>query len=171
MSSFIIPGPSPPSHPRLSRTRKIRCDGTKPTCHNCTRRAGPSDPCVYDAAPKRRGPDKTPGARQRMARQVRQQSDADTVASPRRRRRRYDSPSTQPQFCPSPTSAHPLAPLEVPPVLDPQLVDMPPFHSDPAASPPPLHLGLTASGPFTSIPFSVLPDGTVYHMTSSQVLT
>lgn len=44
------------------RSRKIRCDGAKPTCHNCTRR---SSECKYDAVPKRRGPDKKPGARQR----------------------------------------------------------------------------------------------------------
>ncbi len=50
---------------RCSRNRKIRCDGAKPVCHNCSRRTDNSQVCNYDAAPKRRGPDRTPGARQR----------------------------------------------------------------------------------------------------------
>ena len=61
--SFVIP----PS----SRSRKIRCDGAKPVCHNCNRRAssavGGVPECSYDAAPKRRGPDRNPGARQRAS--------------------------------------------------------------------------------------------------------
>lgn len=48
------------------RTRKIRCDGAKPVCHNCQRRSDANDTCTYDATPKRRGPDRTPGARQRQ---------------------------------------------------------------------------------------------------------
>jgi len=48
-------------HP--SRTRKVRCDSAKPLCKNCVRR---SDPCEYDFAPKRRGPDKQPGTRRRL---------------------------------------------------------------------------------------------------------
>ncbi|KAF8634264.1 hypothetical protein AX17_004221 [Amanita inopinata Kibby_2008] len=44
------------------RSRKIRCDSKRPTCNNCARR---SNTCAYDAAPKRRGPDKHPGTRQR----------------------------------------------------------------------------------------------------------
>ncbi|KAF8555733.1 hypothetical protein OG21DRAFT_1507366 [Imleria badia] len=96
------------------RTRKIRCDGAKPTCHNCTRRAKPADPCVYDSTPKRRGPDKTPGARQRMAREARQESVADPVAARRRRGKQHDTPSSL--------------------VLDSQLADLPPFH--PAPAPP-----------------------------------
>ncbi|KAG1832399.1 hypothetical protein EV424DRAFT_1342372 [Suillus variegatus] len=47
---------------RQCRARKIRCDSTRPICHNCVRR---SNECQYDAAPKRRGPDKRPGTRQR----------------------------------------------------------------------------------------------------------
>ncbi|KAH7888914.1 hypothetical protein F5I97DRAFT_1802765 [Phlebopus sp. FC_14] len=47
---------------RQCRARKIRCDSTRPMCHNCTRR---SNECQYDAVPKRRGPDKRPGTRQR----------------------------------------------------------------------------------------------------------
>ncbi|KAG2337168.1 hypothetical protein BDR05DRAFT_1005249 [Suillus weaverae] len=44
------------------RAKKIRCDSARPICHNCVRR---SNECQYDAAPKRRGPDKRPGTRQR----------------------------------------------------------------------------------------------------------
>ncbi|KIM31554.1 hypothetical protein M408DRAFT_261453 [Serendipita vermifera MAFF 305830] len=40
---------------RQCRLRKVRCDSNRPTCKNCTRR---SDACLYDPAPKRRGPDK-----------------------------------------------------------------------------------------------------------------
>ncbi|KAG8214553.1 hypothetical protein J3R82DRAFT_9614 [Butyriboletus roseoflavus] len=157
------------------RTRKIRCDGAKPTCHNCTRRGKPTDPCVYDAAPKRRGPDKTPGARQRMAREARQESDTDTVASRRRRRKRHDTASPPPhsQFRPLPTSPHPLAPLRQPSLaLDPQLADMPPFRSTLAASPSPLRSdsSLTGSGLVMSDSLPVFSDGTLYHMTSSQGL-
>jgi hypothetical protein len=47
----------------ISRLRKVRCDSGRPMCTNCTRR---SDPCEYDAAPKRRGPDKEPGTRLRL---------------------------------------------------------------------------------------------------------
>ncbi|KAM6494149.1 hypothetical protein JOM56_010510 [Amanita muscaria] len=63
------------------RTRKIRCDGAKPVCHNCKRRACLD--CEYDTSPKRRGPDKTPGARQRIARELR----LGNPELPRRRRR------------------------------------------------------------------------------------
>ncbi|KAJ7025394.1 hypothetical protein C8F04DRAFT_1046634 [Mycena alexandri] len=52
------------------RNRKIRCDGAKPVCHNCGKRSTGGNECNYDALPKRRGPDKTPGARQRVARKT-----------------------------------------------------------------------------------------------------
>ncbi|KAH9848331.1 hypothetical protein C2E23DRAFT_739783 [Lenzites betulinus] len=46
------------------RNRKVRCDGSKPECHNCTRRTDlNSERCSYDSAPRRRGKDRTPGAR------------------------------------------------------------------------------------------------------------
>lgn len=66
-----------------SRNRKIRCDGAKPVCHNCSRR--PNSECEYDALPKRRGPDKTPGARQRIVREL--QDQLDVLAQPPKRRR------------------------------------------------------------------------------------
>lgn len=43
--------------------RKVRCDSARPLCRNCVRR---SDACQYDVAPKRRGPDRQPGIRQRL---------------------------------------------------------------------------------------------------------
>jgi len=49
-------------HP-FSRSRKVRCDSSRPTCQNCTRR---EDPCEYDVVLKRRGPDKQPGTRHRL---------------------------------------------------------------------------------------------------------
>ncbi|OSD07202.1 hypothetical protein PYCCODRAFT_1430448 [Trametes coccinea BRFM310] len=61
------------------RGRKIRCDGAKPICHNCSRRAENPQLCTYDTAPKRRGPDRVPGARQR--------STGGPAEKPRRRRR------------------------------------------------------------------------------------
>ncbi|KAF5330254.1 hypothetical protein D9758_014443 [Tetrapyrgos nigripes] len=71
------------------RTRKIRCDGAKPVCHNCGRRSNGNNECTYDTVPRRRGPDKTPGARQRMARDMR----GDLERS--RRRRRPRSPENE----------------------------------------------------------------------------
>ncbi|KAJ3521201.1 hypothetical protein NM688_g9048 [Phlebia brevispora] len=74
------------------RTRKIRCDGAKPTCHNCSRRTAngsePLTPCQYDAAPKRRGPDKNPGSRQRLTTQ-----EITEGGKVRRRRRRDTMPT------------------------------------------------------------------------------
>ncbi|KAI6030940.1 hypothetical protein F5J12DRAFT_804084 [Pisolithus orientalis] len=116
------------------RTRKIRCDGAKPACHNCTRRAKADDECTYDAAPKRRGPDKVPGARQRVSRETRTDRGSGNV---RRRRRRGDegdanngsntafsddaSERDEGIGCGSP----PIRPPSL--VLDPQLSDMTTF--------------------------------------------
>ncbi|KAI0088094.1 hypothetical protein BDY19DRAFT_891709 [Irpex rosettiformis] len=72
-SSPATSSPAGPSRPRREastvviacrqcRARKIRCDSTRPVCNNCTRRG---NDCEYDAVPKRRGPDKRPGTRQR----------------------------------------------------------------------------------------------------------
>lgn len=76
-----------------SRSRKIRCDGAKPACYNCSKRAAGSSECNYDSVPKRRGPDKTPGARQRMAREIKLEMGKDGTS--RRRRRRVDPPTDQ----------------------------------------------------------------------------
>ena len=52
---------------RFSRNRKVRCDGAKPVCFNCSKRDPAVEACDYDAAPKRRGQDKVPGSRTRSA--------------------------------------------------------------------------------------------------------
>lgn len=48
-----------------SAARKLKCDGLRPVCSNCTKRfssllnkSNPEGPCVFDAAPRRRGPAK-----------------------------------------------------------------------------------------------------------------
>ncbi|KAH9993528.1 hypothetical protein BJV77DRAFT_349039 [Russula vinacea] len=55
---------------RQCRSRKIRCDSTRPNCQNCVKRG---NECVYDKVPKRRGPDKRPGTRKRSCKK--RQSD------------------------------------------------------------------------------------------------
>jgi hypothetical protein len=114
-----------------SRTRKIRCDGAKPTCHNCGRRStSGGSTCSYDSAPKRRGPDKTPGARQRTARDTNEEGDGDIVTVRRRRRRLETVPPSKngirntsrrhatdscerrsPTDIPSPLSTIPITPI------------------------------------------------------------
>ncbi|KAL0957013.1 hypothetical protein HGRIS_003114 [Hohenbuehelia grisea] len=66
---------------RQCRARKIRCDSTRPVCNNCVRR---SNECQYDAVPKRRGPDKRPGTRQRSCKK----RPADGSAPPPKRARK-----------------------------------------------------------------------------------
>ncbi|OBZ70894.1 hypothetical protein A0H81_09169 [Grifola frondosa] len=70
------------------RNRKIGCDGARPMCRNCGRRADIGELCSYDPKPKRRGPDRQPGARKRSTTGV----ASDRL--PRRRRRNLDSSST-----------------------------------------------------------------------------
>lgn len=67
---------------RCSRARKIRCDSTRPVCNNCVRR---SNECQYDAAPKRRGPDKRPGTRQRSCKK--RPADGSAPPPPSKRKR------------------------------------------------------------------------------------
>ncbi|KAI0291612.1 hypothetical protein B0F90DRAFT_1671449, partial [Multifurca ochricompacta] len=55
---------------RQCRSRKIRCDSTRPKCQNCHKRG---NECLYDKVPKRRGPDKRPGTRKRSCKK--RQSD------------------------------------------------------------------------------------------------
>ena len=71
-----------------SRGRKIRCDSTRPVCNNCVRR---SNVCEYDPFPKRRGPDKRPGTRQRSCKK-RPPSD-DSEPPPKRKRVSREPPS------------------------------------------------------------------------------
>ncbi|KAH9969311.1 hypothetical protein BGW80DRAFT_1335542 [Lactifluus volemus] len=63
------------------RSRKIRCDSTRPKCQNCNKRG---NDCVYDKVPKRRGPDKRPGTRKRSCKK--RQSDG-SEPQPKKKRR------------------------------------------------------------------------------------
>ncbi|KAL4250671.1 hypothetical protein ABKN59_005386 [Abortiporus biennis] len=85
------------------RSRKIRCDGAKPVCHNCSRRSSNGGPpeCTYDAAPKRRGPDRVPGARQRAS------IIEETSGLRRKRRRRNAEPNSSVE--PTDTTVNALA--------------------------------------------------------------
>jgi hypothetical protein len=65
----------------FSRSRKIRCDSTRPVCNNCVRR---SNECEYDAVPKRRGPDKRPGTRQRSCKK--RPADGSVPPPPKRKK-------------------------------------------------------------------------------------
>ena len=92
-------------HPRLlltelftrfrSRARKIRCDSTRPICHNCVRR---SNECQYDAVPKRRGPDKRPGTRQRSCKK--RPADGSVPPLPPSKRKRTSTRVPDPQEAP-----------------------------------------------------------------------
>lgn len=73
---------------RQCRARKIRCDSTRPVCHNCTRR---NNECEYDAVPKRRGPDKRPGTRQRSCKK--RPLDSTTLPAKKKRKVSEDSVS------------------------------------------------------------------------------
>ncbi|KAI0633498.1 hypothetical protein C8Q77DRAFT_1157703 [Trametes polyzona] len=68
---------------RQCRARKIRCDSTRPFCHNCLRR---NNECVYDAVPKRRGPDKRPGTRQRSCKK--RPPDAEPASASAKKKRK-----------------------------------------------------------------------------------
>ncbi|KAF8814824.1 hypothetical protein BYT27DRAFT_7156612 [Phlegmacium glaucopus] len=82
---------------RQCRSRKIRCDSTRPVCSNCSRR---SNECEYDLAPKRRGPDKRPGTRQRSCKK----RPADGSTPPRSKRKRTSSDQiTEPRDIPPPS--------------------------------------------------------------------
>lgn len=114
------------------RTRKIRCDGDKPSCYNCTRRPQDEEPCCYDNNPKRRGPDKVPGARQRMARHFHNELEAQGLVQPsaKRRRRRtkdkdplLDDPEETPishaklEGTPVPTAHAPVPVIQIQPTV------------------------------------------------------
>ncbi|KAJ7048334.1 hypothetical protein C8F01DRAFT_1192069 [Mycena amicta] len=95
---------------RPCRGRKIRCDSTRPSCANCLRR---KSECIYDAAPKRRGPDKRPGTRQRSCKKRSARSSTttadepaspeDTDAPPAKRQRIATPPPASAEDPPAPT--------------------------------------------------------------------
>ncbi|TFY80459.1 hypothetical protein EWM64_g3551 [Hericium alpestre] len=86
------------------RGRKIRCDGARPVCHNCTQRA--DGDCNYDSAPKRRGPDKVQGARTRTTRAK------DEEGRPIQKKRRKMGSTTVQEEVTSPAAAAPPPPTE-----------------------------------------------------------
>lgn len=162
---------------QYSRTRKIRCDGAKPQCHNCSRRSKNGDDCSYDAVPKRRGPDKTPGARQRMAREARAGSEGGVIAARRRRRNKSEMSSNtrSDQTVNTDLGPHANPPISfsnIPaPVIDPQLTGMSLFPTEASGG----------SNSFQPLPLNVPTDAValvapsdheaLYHMTSTQVPT
>ncbi|KAJ7443199.1 hypothetical protein B0H11DRAFT_1748643 [Mycena galericulata] len=76
---------------RQCRSRKIRCDSRRPHCANCDRR---NDQCEYDPAPKRRGPDKKPGTRQRRCKKRVEEPEGEELPLRRPMARLEPSPST-----------------------------------------------------------------------------
>ncbi|KAF8069868.1 hypothetical protein FPV67DRAFT_1414189 [Lyophyllum atratum] len=81
---------------RQCRSRKIRCDSTRPVCNNCVRR---SNVCEYDSVPKRRGPDKNPGTRQRSCKK--RPLDGSVPPPPKRKRTAIDRSSDTRDSAPS----------------------------------------------------------------------
>ncbi len=75
--------------PHFSRARKIRCDSTRPICNNCVRR---SNDCEYDDKPRRRGPDKRPGTRQRSCKK--RPTDA-SAPHPKRKKTTSETPNDE----------------------------------------------------------------------------
>ncbi|KAJ4491023.1 hypothetical protein J3R30DRAFT_3277042 [Lentinula aciculospora] len=76
---------------RQCRSRKIRCDSARPVCTNCHRR---KNICEYDAAPKRRGPDKRPGTRRRSCKK--RPADGSTPPPPKRKKTETEALPNQP---------------------------------------------------------------------------
>ncbi|KDR67042.1 hypothetical protein GALMADRAFT_1133694 [Galerina marginata CBS 339.88] len=81
---------------RQCRSRKIRCDSTRPVCNNCHRR---SNDCEYDLVPKRRGPDKRPGTRQRSCKK--RPADGSAPPPPKRKRTTAERSTEQRELPPS----------------------------------------------------------------------
>ncbi|KAJ3848015.1 hypothetical protein EV368DRAFT_50103 [Lentinula lateritia] len=81
---------------RQCRSRKIRCDSARPVCTNCHRR---KNVCEYDAAPKRRGPDKRPGTRRRSCKK--RPADGSTPPPSKRKKTETDEVTSTNQVPPS----------------------------------------------------------------------
>ncbi|KAL4078296.1 hypothetical protein V8B97DRAFT_1936553 [Scleroderma yunnanense] len=92
---------------RQCRARKIRCDSTRPICHNCVRR---SNECQYDAVPKRRGPDKRPGTRQRSCKK--RAADGSAPPIPPSKRKKAVAPSSETQNTPQPQRSPTEQPIQ-----------------------------------------------------------
>ncbi|KAF7350086.1 Zn(2)-C6 fungal-type domain-containing protein [Mycena venus] len=85
---------------RPCRGRKIRCDSNRPSCNNCVRR---KNECIYDTAPKRRGPDKRPGTRQRSCKK--RPTDGSSPPPLKRKRKAASSSTTGVDVDPSTTGS------------------------------------------------------------------
>ncbi|KAL2128285.1 hypothetical protein VTI74DRAFT_9386 [Chaetomium olivicolor] len=126
MPETVLAGPRPKRHKidvacEMCRTRKVRCDGVRPTCGNCYKRLDMRDRCIYSAAPIERTSDPnrtTPG---NIAVSLPQPGGdgqgtvipdppmrGTTTSSSPRIRRRMDrpAPAPGPGFAPSPASGH-----------------------------------------------------------------
>lgn len=79
----------------VSRSRKIRCDSTRPHCNNCVRRG---NECEYDAKPKRRGPDKRPGTRQRSCKKRAPEAEPPNGVARKKRKMESDDDDTMIAF-------------------------------------------------------------------------
>ncbi|KAI0927171.1 hypothetical protein AcW1_007499 [Taiwanofungus camphoratus] len=61
------------------RGRKLRCDGQRPTCRNCSQR---KNVCVYAPHARRRGPGKAPRGSRKLTARARTNSSASTSGEP-----------------------------------------------------------------------------------------
>lgn len=59
--------------------RKLRCDGQRPTCRNCSQR---KNVCVYAPHARRRGPGKAPRGSRKLTARARTNSSASTSGEP-----------------------------------------------------------------------------------------
>ncbi|KAI1784849.1 hypothetical protein LXA43DRAFT_174761 [Ganoderma leucocontextum] len=76
------------------RNRKVRCDGAKPECYNCMKRADPTaGTCSYDAAPRRRGKDRTPGSRRLAPLEPKKTRTTRSRIEEERRRKKAEAPT------------------------------------------------------------------------------
>jgi Zn(2)-Cys(6) binuclear cluster domain-containing protein len=89
-----------------SRSRKIRCDSTRPNCQNCVKRG---NECVYDKVPKRRGPDKRPGTRKRSCKK--RQSDG---SEPQPKKKQRADPVNQGTTTHAGYNQYEISPVAVP---------------------------------------------------------
>lgn len=90
----------------FSRSRKIRCDSTRPNCQNCVKRG---NECVYDKVPKRRGPDKRPGTRKRSCKK--RQSDG---SNPQPKKKQRADPVDQGTTTHAGYNQYEISPVAVP---------------------------------------------------------
>ncbi|KAL9708598.1 hypothetical protein Ac2012v2_008143 [Leucoagaricus gongylophorus] len=98
-----IAGRGEPSISNVVNPSRENRKRTRPECNNCLRR---NNECEYDAMPKRRGPDKRPGTRQRRCKK--RAPDDPTPPNPKRRRTVPSPASGAQEMLLSPLSGDPL---------------------------------------------------------------